>query len=259
MLAALPILVESPYRAAVSKMTEALPEWAKAIADRRKEMGVSQETLVALAGGEALTQSDISRIEKGKLHPTEKLPVAKFFELLRGLGWTVETFTEKTGLEPPFASVEQATAIEASRYLQVTPEYIQFPVFHTASAGDSDAQPIEGGVAFIPRTKLIAKGADPRHVIVYRINGDCMVSSEARRMEKNIVHGDHVAVDTRRRPRPGDTVVAWWPSEQKLVVKRYKVDQEGIILYPLAPSSPTLVLPHEEDVNIIGVVIWREG
>ena len=97
------------------------------------------------------------------------------------------------------------------------------------------------------------------HVIVYRVNGDCMVSAEARNIERNIVHGDNVAVDTRRRPRPGDTVVAWWPDEQKMVVKRYRLERKGIVLYPLAPSAPALVLPHEDDVNVIGVVIWREG
>src|SRR5690606_28740963 len=129
----------------------------------------------------------------------------------------------------------------------------------TASAGAADAEPIEGGVTFIPKAKLIEKGADPRHVIVYRVNGDCMVSAEARNIERNIVHGDNVAVDTRRRPRPGDTVVAWWPDEQKMVVKRYRLERKGIVLYPLAPSAPALVLPHEDDVNVIGVVIWREG
>lgn len=86
-----------------------------------------------------------------------------------------------------------------------------------------------------------------------------MVSTEARQLAKNIVHGDDVAVDTRRRPRAGDTVVAWWPAEQKLVVKRFRVEKEGILLYPLARAAPTLVLPHEDDVNIIGTVIWREG
>lgn len=92
--------------------------------------------------------------------------------LLGSVGWSAEEFSRRTGLEPLFRTREQADAIEASSYLHVHPDYLEFPVFHTASAGESDASPIEGGVAFIPRSKLIEKGVDPRHVIVYRINGD---------------------------------------------------------------------------------------
>lgn len=256
-LSALSSLLDSRYGAYVSNATK--PRWADAIYRRRfNELGISQEMVVGLSG-DALTQSDVSRLERGLLHPVEQLPVAKFFGLLRGLNWTVEQFATATGIEPPFTSRAQAEAIAATEYLQVRPDYIEFPVYETASAGVADAEPIEGGVAFIPKAKLIEKGADPRHVVVYRVNGDCMVSAEARNIERNIVHGDNVAVDTRRRPAPGDTVVAWWPAEQKMVVKRYRVERQGIVLYPLAPAAPLLVLPHEDDVNIIGVVIWREG
>lgn len=257
----MPSLLDLPYRASVSKSTKAdeLPAWALALLRRRTiDLKVSQERIVANSG-DALTQSDVSRMERGRLHPVEDLPIAKFFGLLRGYEWSLEDFQEATGLEVPFTSRAQAEALEAARYLEVSPSYVEFPVYSSASAGDSDPEPIEGGVAYIPKEKLRAKGADPRFVVVYRVNGDCMISSEARLAEKNIVHGDHVGVDTRRRPEPGDTVVAWWPADQKLVVKRFRVEREGIMLYPLAAGHPTLVLPHEDDVNIIGPVIWREG
>jgi len=263
-LSALPSLLDSYYGSGVSKVTRREvaaqhPKWATVIAKRRTaELRVSQERVVA-DSGDALTQSDVSRIERGKLHPVDDLPIAKFFGLLRGYDWALEEFQDATGLVVPFTSRDQAEALAAARYLEVSPTYIEFPVFAAASAGESEPEPIEGGVAYIPKEKLRAKGADPRYVVVYRVNGDCMVSQEARMMERNIVHGDHVAVDTRRKPEPGDTVVAWWPEDQKLVVKRYRVEREGIVLYPLSPSAPTLVLPHEDDVNIIGPVIWREG
>jgi len=54
-------------------------------------------------------------------------------------------------------------------------------------------------------------------------------------------------------------VVAWWPGKEKMVVKRYKVEGENIILFPTKPMHPTVVLSNEEDVNIIGVVIARTG
>jgi SOS-response transcriptional repressor LexA len=68
-----------------------------------------------------------------------------------------------------------------------------------------------------------------------------------------------VAVDTRRKPRPGDVVVAWWPQEEKMVIKRYKVEGRDIVLYPVNPAHPNLVLPNEEDVYILGSVVWRGG
>lgn len=261
-LCALPSLLDLTYRGSVSNATspnDGIPPWAKAIHRRRTvDLRVSQERIVA-DSGDALSQSDVSRMERGKLHPVEDLSIAKFFGMLRGYDWTLEQFHEETGLEVPFSSRSQAEALEAARYLEVSPDYIEFRVYGAAAAGDSDPEPIEGGVAYIPKEKLRAKGADPRFVVVYRVNGDCMVSEEARLMERNIAHGDHVGVDTRRKAEPGETVVAWWPADEKLVVKRFRVEREGILLYPLAPSRPTLVLPHEDDVNIIGPVIWREG
>lgn len=94
---------------------------------------------------------------------------------------------------------------------------------------------------------------------VYRVNGSCMVSDEARRMERNIAPGDYILVDISRKPRAGDVVVAWWPEQEKLVVKRYKVEGDNILLYPANPMHPVVVLPREEDVNILGVVIARLG
>lgn len=264
-LSALPSLVDLPYGALVSRATSPAhpesepPAWAVALRKRRvDELKVSQERVVANSG-DVLTQSDVTRMERGRLHPVNDLPIAKFFGLLRGYEWTLEQFQDVTGLEVPFTSQAQAEAMEAARYLEVSPDYIAFQVYGSAAAGDSDAEPIEGGMAYIPKEKLRAKGADPRYVVVYRVNGDCMVSTEARLIERNIANGDHVAVDTRRKAEPGETVVAWWPDDEKLVVKRFRVEREGIILYPLAPAAPTLVLPHEDDVNIIGPVIWREG
>src|SRR5690625_3621973 len=254
-----------PYAACVaakkaSKQTDygADAPWAKAFRARRAFLGKTQEQIVA-DSGDTLTQTDVSRLSRGKLHPVDGLSIAKFFGMLRGFEWTVEEWSEATALDVPFLSQEQADALEAARHLEVKPRYVEFPVFGTASAGDNDAEPLDTEVAFIPESKLRAKGVDVDSVVVYVINGDCMISAEARLVEKNIVHGDYVAVDTRRRPQPGDTVAAWWPADRKLVIKRYRVEREGIILYPASPGHPTLVLPHEDDVNIIGVVFWREG
>ncbi|MBS3965747.1 MAG: S24 family peptidase [Truepera sp.] len=134
-----------------------------------------------------------------------------------------------------------------------------FPVYASVSAGDKDPSPIDGEVVYFPAEKLRAKGVKPAFVRFYVVNGDCMVSDEVRRIEKNIAPHDYIAVDTEHRPRPGDVVVAWWRDEEKLIVKRYKIEGENIILYPTNPGHPQIVLPSEDEVIIIGRVVGRTG
>ncbi len=232
--------------------------WAERIREHRLGLGKSQEEVVRDSGG-VLYQTEVSRIERGLVHPTKDLGLEKFFGLLRALSWTPEEFSAATGIELPFSSKEQAGAMAAVSRLEVHDTWLPFPVYGWVSAGKREGKPLEGEVSYVPEGKLKAKGADPEHVRIYLVNGDCMISDEARRLEKNIAPGDYIAVDTRSRPQPGDVVVAWWPEEEKLVVKRFRVEKEGIVLYPANPSYPNLVLPAEDDVYIIGRVIWRGG
>lgn len=236
------------------------PGWAEAIAKRRLiELRASQESIAALAGGH-LTQSDVSRIERGQLHPHE-LTVLKFFGLLKALGWSLEDFSDATGLTPGLdeALVSQLEAIEATRHLQVRPEYVQFPVYDASTAGMADAKPNEGGVAFISRSKLAEKGIDPQHFRVFRVDENCLISTEARVPDKGVAFGDHIGVDTRRRARVGDVVVAWWEAEKKLVVKRHGIERENVGLYPLAPGESSRLLPTDQDLKVLGCLTWRAG
>ena len=232
--------------------------WAEAVRARRQQFGMSQQDVVAASGG-VMYQSEVSRLERGIVHPTEDLSLEKFFALLDALEWSLTQFTEATGLKVPFASQEQAEALQAVSRLEVRPEWVKFPVYGAVSAGKKDPEPLEYEAVFIPREKLRAKGADPDAVKVYLVNGDCMISNEAQRIQKNIAPGDYVAVDPGRKPQPGDVVVAWWTEEDKMVVKRYKIEGKDIVLYPVNPAHPNLVLGNEEDVYILGTVVWRGG
>ena len=110
---------------------------------------------------------------------------------------------------------------------------------------------------------MVGMGVKPSSVRVYLVNGDCMISPEAKRIEKNSAPKDYIAVERAdlggRRPAPGDVVVAWWEEEQKMIVKRYKIEREGIVLSPTNPAHPNLVLDHEDSIQIIGRVIMRTG
>lgn len=235
-----------------------LPIWAKALRERRTALGKSQ-TRVVEDSSDVLYQSEVSRIERGLVHPTRELGLEKFFALLGALEWSLESFSAATGLELPFASQPQAKALAAATRLEAHPDWVRLQVYGSVSAGRNDAEPYGDEVAYLPRETLRAKGLEPQNVRVYLVNGDCMISGEAQRVQKNIAPGDYVAIDTKRRPKPGDVVVAWWGQEEKMVVKRYGVEGSNIVLYPVNPAHPNLVLEDEDDVSILGSVVWRGG
>lgn len=159
-----------------------------------------------------------------------------------------------SGLEP----ISESALAKAARY-QVHPNWIQFPVYGSVSAGDPAADPIEDDVAFIPREHLQRRGTDEENVRTYIVNGRCMLSPEAMRVDRTYAPGDYIAVDLGKHPEPGDVVVAWWDDEEMLVIKRYGLEEHGIVLTPIAPGRPSLVLPEDADIAVLGPVFWRGG
>jgi SOS-response transcriptional repressor LexA len=232
--------------------------WAQKLKERRMQLHKSQEELAA-ASKNVLNQTVISRIERGVSQPLESLSLKELVAYLSVLELTLEGFIHLTKLEFPFASLEQADVLEQVKRFQVKPKWQRFKVRGTVSAGRVASSEHNEEEIIIPREHLIKKGADPKFVSVYLVNGDCMISEEARHTHKNIAPGDYVAVDTKNKAKPGDIVVAWWAEEEKLVIKRFKIEREAIILYPTSPAHPPLVLKHEDDAKILGRVIWRGG
>lgn len=236
---------------------EGRPEWAKAITARRESLGKLQDD-IAEATDEMISQSTMSDLERGKVEPFN-METNRVFALLHFLEWTIEEFIEHTGLELPFVTKKKAEAIKAMQYLEVNQDGVVFKVYNSVSAGSSEPKPIKGESVTIPTSRLRAVGANSNYVRCYRVNGDCLVSMEATKVNKNIVDGDVVAIDMQRKPQMGDLVVAWWEDKKKMIVKRYKIEREGIILYPARPGHPTVVLEHEDMAQILGVVFWRGG
>jgi SOS-response transcriptional repressor LexA len=145
------------------------------------------------------------------------------------------------------------------RRFEVHPDWVAVPVYGSASAGDAAAEPSMTEFSYVPREVFKRHGSDPRRVRAYRVNGSCMISAEAKRMDKNYVEGDTIVVDPEKIPEPGDVVVAWWADEQVMILKRYEIEREGIVLYPAAPGRSMVVLPHEDRAAVLGPVIWRGG
>lgn len=235
-----------------------VPAWAQKLKERRVQLQKSQEDLAAQSKN-VLNQTVISRIERGVSQPLESLSLKELLAYLSVLELTLENFMKLTGLVFSLESLEQADTLEQVKRFQVKPKWQRFKVLGTVSAGKAPSNDRSDEEIIIPREHLIKKGADPKFVRVYLVNGDCMISEEARRSHKNIASGDYVAIDVKNRAKSGDIVVAWWAEEEKLVIKRFKVEREQVVLYPTSPAHPPLVLQHEDDAKILGRVIWRGG
>lgn len=148
---------------------------------------------------------------------------------------------------------------ERLKRYEVHPDWVAVPVFGSVSAGDADAEALLPDLTYVPREVFRRHGSDPARVRAYRVNGSCMVSAEARRVDKNFAHGDTIVMDPDRTAEAGDVVVAWWEEQQVMVLKRFGIEREGIVLYPAAPGRPSIVLQHEDSLHVLGPVVWRGG
>jgi transcriptional regulator with XRE-family HTH domain len=159
--------------------------------------------------------------------------------------------------DAPDVATEVLRKIEA---LEVHPDWIAFPVYAAADAGDiSAALPREDDVSFIPKEHLMRRDALREHVRVFKVDGGCVVSDEVRRNDKSYSPGDYVAVDVSGLPQVGDVVAAWWNERELMVIKRFGVDREQVVLHPLSGSRATIVLPDAGATRLVGSVIWRGG
>lgn len=85
-----------------------MPQWASALRQwRRDQLGdVSQEEIALRTDG-VLNQLQISRVERGLLHPTESMSANQLEALLNGYGLTPQQFSLVTGLTMPFSLSEE--------------------------------------------------------------------------------------------------------------------------------------------------------
>lgn len=228
----------------------AIPEWAQKIRNRRQVLGLSQADVVEHSG--LLNQTELSRLERGVIHPTLDLGVAKLRTLLKALLWNWKDFSQETGLELDLEGSEGA------RRLEVSLQFATFAVQGGVWAGVGEGSVTEGFVS-IPLEDLRALGVRPENVRVYGVNGDCMVSEGVRGMGQSIAPGDRVAVDTGRMPTTGDVVVAWDGLNEVLLIKRYEEADEHIVFYPARRSVPPVVRHRDDPITLIGPVVWRGG
>lgn len=176
--------------------------------------------------------------------------------LARGYGMTEARF--RRVIKGDYSDAQSGPSTGPDQH-RVNPDWVAIPVRATVSAGDAHPEHLLGEVAYIPREHLRRRGADVDHVEVFQVNGSCMVSDEARRAPKNFADGDYVAIDRNRAPSQGEIVVAWWDDGQKLIIKRWGLDEGQTVLHPLSGAHPSVEVNAEDDLRILGPVVWRGG
>lgn len=243
----------APYPGVDSVLSMSEQSSGERIRDIRTRLGLSFRQAAERTG---LSHGTIQGLER-RVGRWDGVKHATLEALARGYGVsrrTIQMIAE--GRDPEDA---RRVALEALERYRVHPDYLVFPLYGSVSAGDVAPEPLEDGVVYIPREQLRRSGADPDSVRTYIVNGRCMISEEASRIEKNFAPGDYVAVDFQKGYEIGDVVVAWWVEEGAMVIKRYGVERDNIVLTPIAPGRPSLVLPSDHHVSIIGPVVWRGG
>gem|GEM_PF-1409365 len=207
---------------------------------------------------ETISYSTIRNLEQ-KPGSFETSEIATLQALARGYGISLERLVAIATMRDDAPDIAEE-AFEQAKHLEVHPQWIKLPVYGVADAGDlAAAEPLVDEVVYIPREHLTRRGSAPSNIRVFQVNGSCMVSDEARRAEKNYAPGDYIAIDTDKVPQPGDIVVAWWEEREMLVIKRYAIDQDGIVLHPLASTRTPITLPHGSPTRLLGPVVWRGG
>jgi predicted transcriptional regulator len=241
---------------------ESLPTWAVALKQRRAiELSLSQEEIALRTNG-SLHQLRVSRAERGHIHPTKDLSSEELWSLIKSLEWSGEEFEDATGLKiPGFQRRTKSAldeALEAMTYLEADIDWVPIEVVGVVDANFDDTVQNKSlnKVAMFPRDKL--KGSDLKKVKAYFVNGDCMISDEARRMEKSIAPGDYIAVELGRPVEVGEVVVGWWVKKRKMIVKRFGLDGDKVLLYPTNKAHPVLEMQEDEFVAI-GKFLARAG
>jgi len=175
--------------------------------------------------------------------------------IARAYGVTLDNLRRVSNGLPP---LDSGVTKQLGKY-RVHPDWVAVAVYGEIAAGNEDANPVEGEVAYIPREHLARRGANIDTTHCYIVNGRCMLSPEALKVDRTFAPGDYVAVDIAKKPEAGDVVVAWWDEQELMVIKRYGLERDRIVLTPIAPGVPSIVLPDPDLVHIVGPVVWRGG
>jgi repressor LexA len=227
-----------------------VPDWAVALRERRQSLDKSQAEVAREAA--LLNQTEVSRLERGMVHPTLGLGAAKLKALLKALEWSWSEFARATGLELDFTQgVESRTFSGPHPY---TPG-LGIPLLGTVSAGMKAVELYENPASrLLVDESFLPKGTRLDRLFALQVEGDSMVSEEIT----GIPPGAVVIAEQGRRPEPGDVVVVWvrclGENYEGGVLKVWSDGEDGQVLKSWNPRGPVFRLLDCEEMRVQGIV-----
>jgi repressor LexA len=116
---------------------------------------------------------------------------------------------------------------------------IEVPLLGYVTAGRPIETPEDNATVVVPRHMI------RKNCYALRVRGHSMI-------DDHIQDGDIIVVEQRETAESGESVVAMINGE-RVTLKRFFVEAEGIRLQPANPSMSTIYLRHEE-IQILGIV-----
>jgi len=116
---------------------------------------------------------------------------------------------------------------------------IELPLLGYVTAGQPVEIPEESETVVVPRHMV------RKNCYALRVRGHSMI-------DDNIQSGDIIIVERRETAENGESIVAMINGE-KVTLKRFYVEPEGIRLQPANPTMSPIYLRHEE-LQILGIV-----
>lgn len=226
-------------RTRVSKVKR--PDWAEAVAKRRRELGLRQEDIAARTR-EMITQGTVSDVERGRVKPTN-MTTERFNAYLDALSWSAPEFSEKTGLkvsntpslypDKPNIYTDQVALVNPDLRLgsKIIPEYNMVGMGPGGQDGDI--------LGYID----IPDSWSGEHV-GYRAVGESM--------SPTIKDGDTVVVKVQNYASPKNIIVCWLPSEGMICKYLQEKTDDGV--YMLTSHNPANPPIWTKELTIYGIV-----
>lgn len=231
-----------------SKSTREKTDYGKKLEARRDLLRKSLDFIEKETEGRLYRQL-VYRLEFGDKKPDSLLP-QQIDDLAMVLEWTPLELADVLGLELPKNIYGEKLDYD---------NWLVFPVTHSAKAGEGKVAYIEGETAMIPRKKLQEVGAIEENIMAVRVNGDCLVSSDVKKANQSIGHGDTVFIDTGRMPQRGQKGVYWDTETEQLIIKYHGEQVDGFTILYDARGMMYNYKDIEGRYIPRGVVIYRGG
>jgi len=224
-----------------SKSTSAVkeqPRWADAIRLRRNQLRRSQEEIAARSG-DAIHQVKVSRVERGLIHPVKGLSFEELLGLIKALDWTVQEFSQATGLDVTKLSnldILQRETIPVRRY--------RIPIVEAGAGLPAWDESGEFVVLDLPELR----GKKESELFAVRVVGDSM--------SPTFLNGDVVVCWKEGQPEAG-RVVAVHQHGDGIILKRLQYAGSQPMLYSDNPAYAPVMMGEYDRIYGVVLGMWR--